>query len=136
MYVRKAREADLPQVIESAKSLDLDYPGMEKDELWVAEEGRIVGIVALKKRPDCLELCALGVESAHRGKGVARALVEVLMAAAPGPVHLATVIPEFFGACGFERTADVPQTFIDRRQTDWCEGCNKSRCTVMLRRTS
>ncbi len=135
MRARKAREADLPRIIELAGSLGLDYPGMEGDALWVAEdEGRIIGAVAMKQQPDCLELCALGVEPASRGRGVAKALVEALMAEAPGPVHLATVIPGFFEDCGFERTPDAPQSIIEKRNTPWCDGCDRSRCTVMLRK--
>jgi len=136
MRARKAREADLPKITELAGSLGLDYPGMERDALWVAEDdgGRIVGAVALKRNADCLELCALGVEPASRGRGVARALVEALMAEAPGPVHLATVIPGFFEDCGFERTPDVPRSFIEKRNTAWCDGCDRSLCTVMLRK--
>jgi N-acetylglutamate synthase-like GNAT family acetyltransferase len=138
MRARKANETDLSRIIELARALGLDYPGMEGDALWVAEDegGWIVGSVALKKHPDCLELCALGVEPASRGRGVARALVEALMAEAPGPVHLATVIPGFFEDCGFERTPDVPWSFIERRATAWCDGCDRSLCTVMLRKTS
>ncbi len=87
MRVRRAGEADIPAIVELAKSLGLDYPGMEKDRLWVAEEGkdgRIVGLVALKKHPDCLELCSLGVAPSERGKGIAKALVGALMAEARG----------------------------------------------------
>ena len=96
MRVRKCRPEDVPRAFELAKSLDLDYPGMEADRLWVAEEaGEIVGLVALEKHPDCLELCGLGVDTRFRKKGLGKALVEALLANAPGDVHLATVIPGF-----------------------------------------
>lgn len=139
MRARKAGEADFPRIIELAGSLGLDYPGLEGDALWVAEDdtGRIVGAVALKRHLDCLELCALGVESESRGRGVARALIEALMAEAPGPVHLATVIPGFFEACGFRAIDEnIPATFPAKRATSWCDGCDRSRCTVMLRKVS
>ena len=56
------------------------------------------------------------------------------MAEAPGPVHLATVIPGFFAACGFRVIdEDIPATFPAKRLTAWCEGCSRERCTVMLR---
>ena len=103
--------------------------------IWVVEEaGEIVGLVALKKHPDCLELCGLGVDMRFREKGLGRSLVEALMANAPDDVHLATVIPGFFEACGFERAADIPAAFIAKRKTAWCEGCPRERCTVMLRK--
>ncbi len=137
MRVRKAGAADLQPLLDLARSLDLDYPGMEGDDFWLAEDaGRIVGLVALKKHPDSLELCALGVEPARRGLGIARALVEALMASAPGDVHLATVIPGFFEACHFERTSDVPRSFIEKRKTSWCDGCDTRLCAVMVRKAS
>ena len=138
MRVRKAGEADLPRIVELARTLGLDYPGIEEDLIWAAEDdgGRIAGLVALKRQPDCLELCALGVEPAHGGKGLAKALVEALMAEAPGDVYLATVIPGFFKACGFKRTPDTPQSFIEKRRTAWCDGCDRERCAVMVRKVS
>jgi N-acetylglutamate synthase-like GNAT family acetyltransferase len=108
---------------------------MELDQLWVAEEsGVIAGLVVLKKHPDCLELCGLGVDPGSRGKSLGKSLVETLMADVAGDVHLATVIPEFFEACGFEKSADIPATFPEKRKTAWCDGCPQERCTVMLRR--
>ena len=136
MHVRKALPREIPNAVGLARSLGLDYPGMEGDAFWVAEDdgGRTVGVVALKRHPDCLELCTLGVEPGSRGRGMAKALVEALMAEAPGPVHLATVIPGFFESCGFERTAVVPRAFIDKWRSDWCDGCDRRLCTVMLRK--
>jgi len=135
MRVRKCRPEDIPCAVELARSLGLDYPGMESDRLWVAEESaEIVSLVALKEHPDCLELCALGVEPRFRGKGVGKDLVEAVMATASGRVHLATIIPEFFEACGFEKSADIPATFPEKRKTAWCDGCPQERCTVMVRK--
>jgi N-acetylglutamate synthase-like GNAT family acetyltransferase len=134
MRVRRALPEDLPPAVALARSLDLDYPGIEADTLWVAEaDGRIIGLVALKDHDDCRELCALGVDPGSRGRGAARALVEALMAEAPGEVHLATIIPGFFETCGFSRTGAVPATFPAKRKTAWCEGCPRERCTVMSR---
>lgn len=135
MRIRQALPEDIPESVELARSLGLDYTGMEADRLWVAEEARaIVGLVALKEHSDCLELCALGVEPGQRGKGIAGDLVEALLAEAPGDVHLATVIPGFFEARGFRAIEDgIPATFPAKRLTAWCEGCPQEHCTVMLR---
>ena len=135
MRVRKCLLEDVPRAVDLARSLDLDYPGMEADQLWVAEEGEdVIGLVALKEHPDCLELCSLGVEAKSREKGVGKTMVEALMAEAPGDVHLATVIPGFFEAHGFEKCTDIPATFPAKRKTSWCEGCPRDLCTVMLRK--
>jgi len=107
---------------------------MEFDPIWVAEEsGKIVGLVALKEHPEGFELCSLGVDPGFRHKGTGKALVEALLAEAPGDVHLMTVIPEFFETCGFHKTPEVPATFSARRKTSWCEGCRPELCTIMLR---
>lgn len=137
MPVRKALPEDLRPAVRLAESLGLDYPGLEADPLWVAaaEDGRIVGLVALKTHPDCLELCALGVEPGQRGKGIAGNLVEALLAEASGDVHLATVIPGFFGARGFHIIKeDIPATFPAKLLTAWCEGCPRELCAVMRRK--
>ena len=134
MRIRKALPEDIPHAVALAVRLGLDYPGIDADTLWVAlAAGRTVGLVSLKTHPDCLELCALGVDPEHRGKGVAQALVEALMAEARGAVHLATIIPGFFEACGFRVTQDVPAAFPAKRKTAWCDGCPKEHCTVMAR---
>ncbi len=135
MRVRKTRPEDIPAAVELAGTLGLDYPGMESDMIWVAESaGGIVGLVVLKKHPDCLELCGLGVDPRFREKGLGKALVEALMAEAPADVHLATTIPGFFETCGFDRTSDIPATFPAKRKTAWCDGCPQERCTIMLRK--
>jgi N-acetylglutamate synthase-like GNAT family acetyltransferase len=135
MSVRKARPGDVPAALELARSLGLDFPGLEENPLWVAEaQGRIAGLVALKTHPDCLELCALGVRPRSRGQGTAKALVEALMAEAPGAVHLATIIPGFFERCGFHIISEgIPAAFLAKRGTAWCEGCSRERCTVLVR---
>lgn len=135
MQVRKSRPDDAAAAVRLARELGLDYPGLDGDTLWVAEEkGRIVGLVALQRHADCLELCALGVDPSHRGQGIAKALVEALMAETPGDVHLATVIPGFFERCGFHIIKEgLPATFPAKRRTAWCEGCPRERCTVMRR---
>jgi N-acetylglutamate synthase-like GNAT family acetyltransferase len=109
---------------------------MEADPLWIAEnEGETIGLVALKAHPDCLELCALGVDPRFQGRGVAGALVEALMAEAPGDVHLATIIPGFFEGRGFHIIKDpIPAAFPAKRQTAWCQGCPQELCAVMLRK--
>lgn len=136
MRIRKIGPGEAAPALELARRLGLDYPGMEADGLWAAEDaGRTIGLVALKTHPDCRELCALGVDPAFRGKGTARALVEALMAEATGDIHLATVIPSFFVSCGFEViTKDIPATFPAKRATAWCEGCPQELCAVMLRK--
>ncbi len=132
MIIRKARADDRGQVRSLAERLDLDYPGMEKDRFWVAEEGgRTVGIVARLAHPDCRELVALGVDPEFRHGGLGRRLVEALLADTPGDIYLATVIPGFFALCGFAAVPAAPTGMA--KDPAWCEGCPKEKCTIMVR---
>jgi len=131
MKIRKARPKDRSRVAAFAGGHRMDYPGMEKDDFFVAErDGRLIGIVGLKRHPDCLELCSLAVDEAERGAGAGRLLVEEVLSRAGGPVHLATVIPAFFERCGFARTAAAPAGM--KKDAAWCEGCDRSLCTIMI----
>jgi len=132
MSVRKARKADLPQIIRLAKKCDLDYSGMESDSFWVAADGpEVIGIVALKLHPDCAELCALGVDEAKRLKGLGRDLVLALLEKARGDIYLATIIPNFFGKLGFRKATQIPTSMV--KKSDWCGDCRKDLCTVMVK---
>lgn len=135
MRIRRAEPKDFDEVVDLARRLDLDYAGMDQGIFWVAEDaGEVVGMVGLREHPDCLELCALGVDSAYRERGVGSALVEALMAETPGEVYLATVIPEYFQACGFARAPVVPAAFVEKRKTPYCDGCHQDLCAVMVRK--
>ena len=137
MPIKKAVEADLPSIIELARRLELDYAGMEGDRFWVAEDaGEIVGTVGLKTHADVLELCALGVDAKHRGKGIAKSLVEAVCAATAADVYLGTVIPAFFEACGFSPVREVPRAFVEKRASAWCAGCDVRACRIMVRKKS
>jgi N-acetylglutamate synthase-like GNAT family acetyltransferase len=133
MRVRKAKKADFPDIIRLAKTYNLDYAGMEADGFWVAEEGgRILGISGLQKHPECLELCALGVDEKWRGRGWGGQLVRAVLRDVPGELYLATVIPIFFARFGFEKADAVPASMV--KKAEWCAGCTPELCAVMVKR--
>ena len=132
MKIRNARVQDLPGIRRLAESLGLDYPGLENDRLWVADDGReIAGIVALKRHADCEELVSLGVNPGLRKAGLGRKLVQALLDSTSAEIYLATIIPEFFERCGFVRASAAPAGMA--KDASWCEGCPKDRCVIMLR---
>jgi N-acetylglutamate synthase-like GNAT family acetyltransferase len=132
MRVRRARRADFPDIVRLAGKYNLDYAGMEADRFWVTEEdGRIVGICGLKKHSECLELCALGVDEAFRGRRWGEKLVRAVLGEARGELYLATVIPGFFTRLGFRKAAAVPASMV--KKGEWCAGCAPELCTVMVR---
>jgi N-acetylglutamate synthase-like GNAT family acetyltransferase len=132
MIIRKACPEDRGRIRLLAERLELDYPAMENDTFWMAEEGgRTAGIVGRLEHPDCRELVALGVDPGLRSRGLGRRLVEALVAETPGAVYLATVIPEFFARCGFAVVPGAPAGMA--KDPAWCEGCAKEKCTIMVR---
>lgn len=133
MRVRKARQRDFAKVIALAKKYGLDYSDMEADRFWVADEkSQILGIVGLKRHVDCLELCSLGVDERFRNRGIGEKLVLALLAEAKAEVHLATIIPGYFEKFGFAPADHIPSSMI--KKLEWCEGCSKELCVVMVRK--
>ncbi len=123
----------MPEIVALAAKHHLDYEGMAADDFWVAARGdRVIGICGLKKHPECQELCSLGVEKNFRKMGVGRQLVRALLQETSGDIYLATVIPEFFEKLGFEEAASIPPSMI--KKADWCAGCSRDRCTVMIKK--
>ena len=135
MLIRKAVSTEWEHVFRIARECDVDYPGMEKDEFLVAErDGLVLGIVGLKRHPGCLELVALGVAAASRGTGIGGKLVLELLSRVREDVYLATVIPGYFERLGFVRPAEAPRPMV--KDADWCAGCRRDLCTVMVRRSA
>jgi len=131
MRIRKGRASDLPQILSLAQKLNLDYLGMAADDFWVAAEGeKVWGICGLKKHPDCAELCALGVEESRRRRGLGGRLVRAVLRAEDAEIYLATVIPGYFSGFGFCEADLVPASMI--KKADWCEGCRRELCRVMV----
>jgi len=133
MRFRNAKKADFPQVLYLAKKLELDYSGMEADDFLVAEDSRkTVGICALKKHKDCIELCSLGVDENYRKRGLGKKLVLGVLKKAKREIHLATIIPQFFEKFGFEKSSQIPLSMV--KKSEWCLGCKKDLCTIMVRK--
>ncbi len=130
--IRRAAPEDRSRLRILAERLSLEYPGMENDLFWVAEEdGMIMGMVGLKRHADSDELVSLGVDSSRRSAGMGRRLVEALAAEVTGAVYLATIIPDFFSGCGFIVIPAGPVGM--KKDPSWCEGCPRERCTIMVR---
>jgi N-acetylglutamate synthase-like GNAT family acetyltransferase len=133
MNIRRAAPEDRPGIRNLAERLGLDYPGMEDEPFWAAEEGgTVIGMVGLKRHADSDELVSLGVDPGRRSAGLGRKLVEALAAEVPGDIHLATIIPGFFEGCGFAVIPAGPAGM--KKDPSWCEGCPRERCTIMVRK--
>lgn len=96
------------------------YPfGLNWRRFIVAEEqGRIVGCVQMRRHGDADELSSLVVVRSHRGRGVARLLIEHLLARESGAVHLicAARLAAFYARFGFVVIdSDVPHALRVKR---------------------
>lgn len=134
MIIRKATLQDIPYVVRIAWRLALDYPGLENDTFFVAEErGKIVGILGLRDFGDFLELVAVGVLEEYREMGAGKKLVEEALKSIQGrDVYLLTTVPYFYEKLGFEKVGAVPEAL--KKAPAWCAGCDKNKCTAMIRR--
>jgi GNAT superfamily N-acetyltransferase len=77
-----------------------------------AESGDLVGFVHLAPNSKGGTLETLAVHPAHRGQGIARALVAQVLAATSGVVSLTTRIPAFFAAQGFQEVCVLPDDSV------------------------
>jgi len=137
MKLRSAQPSDMENILSIARRYDLDSNDMKAEDFIVAEErGSIIGFGRLWEHDGAVELGTIGVVEEHRGKGVAKEIVNGLLdRVGPGrdlplPVYLTTLIPSFFEQFGFKTlTTPPPQSMI--RKKGWCDGCSKIGCTVM-----
>lgn len=133
MIVREASKEDMPYVARVAWRLALDYPGMEKDHFFVAEErGKIIGILGLKDHGEFVEVLSVGVLEEYQGTRLGKKLVdEALKSVKKRVVYLLTVIPGFYEQFGFRIVEQYPEAL--KKDAAWCAGCDKSKCRAMIR---
>jgi len=134
MLIRKAKPSDMKAVNEIALRFDLDSNDTEAPQFMVAEnKGEIAGFGRIWQHPDAAELGTIGVVEKYRGKGLAKKIVTELLSTVKGKdVYLTTLIPEFFEQFGFVKL-DTPAPASMIRKAEWCEGCKKVGCTVMIK---
>jgi len=132
MIVRTAAASEMSDITRIAWRLALDYPGLENDLFFVAEErGKIVGILGLKDFGDFLEMRAVGVLEEYRQMGTGRKLVEEALKSFKGqPVYLLTTIPRFYEPLGFKKADKIPPDL--EKNNDWGAGCDRKKCTAMF----
>jgi amino-acid N-acetyltransferase len=89
--LRPAVEADFPAIKHLIHAVGINPTGLDWRRFTVAEtpNGQFIGCGQLKPHSDgTLELGSLAGKSAWRGQGVARSLVQNLLARAPRPLYL------------------------------------------------
>jgi N-acetylglutamate synthase-like GNAT family acetyltransferase len=90
-FLRPATEADFPEIKALIRQVRINPTGLDWRRFTVAVNGfgQMIASAQLKPIPGGLtELASLAVRPAYRHQGVARALIEHLLAEAPRPVYL------------------------------------------------
>ena len=104
--LRPALETDAPKIRDLIHRVGINPMGLDWRHFIVAEmvAGEFIGCGQLKPHSDgSLEMASIAVKEGHRRQGVARALIEHLLANSPRPLFLmcrASLIP-FYEKFGF-----------------------------------
>ena len=91
VLLRPALEKDFPAIKALIHASRINPNGLDWRRFTVAEtpDGQFIGCGQLKPHSDgTLELASLAVIPSQRGKGVARVIIQKLLAAAPRPLYL------------------------------------------------
>jgi N-acetylglutamate synthase-like GNAT family acetyltransferase len=89
--IRPALQSDFPAIKALIHEVDINPMGLDWHRFIVAEmpDGQFIGCGQLKPHSDgTLEMASIAVKSNWRGKGVARIIIQKLMAEAPRPLYL------------------------------------------------
>jgi N-acetylglutamate synthase-like GNAT family acetyltransferase len=104
--IRPAREAESTQIKDLIDSVGINPLGLDWKRFVVAvnDHDEMIGCGQLKPHAkDILELASLAVYPEHRGKGIARALIEYLLKNSPRPLYLMceSALGPFYEKFGF-----------------------------------
>ena len=103
-----ASEADGLKIRSLLQVLHLDQEDLNLQEFKVCKLGHeLIAIGRIRQHDDCLELCSLGVDELHRGKGVGKLLIKALLSEQHQDVYVVTEIPGYFQEQGFKITDKV-----------------------------
>lgn len=89
--VRAAVESESAQIKALIHEAGINPTGLDWKRFLVAvnESGRVIGCGQIKPHgKDILELASIAVTSEHQGQGIARRIIEMLLAQTPRPLYL------------------------------------------------
>ncbi len=131
--VRRAKpeEESLVKALES--KLDLAGVPLSFNETWVVEEeGGLIGLARLSDLGEAYFLSSVGILPEKRRLGLARQLLQTMLANRDKDVYLYTVIPEFFLRLGFVSAFAPP--FLPPKELFDCHLCQPERCCCLVKR--
>ncbi|MCB0101185.1 MAG: GNAT family N-acetyltransferase [Anaerolineales bacterium] len=92
--IRSAQEAESAQIKALIHEVGINPTGLDWRRFLVAVDGlgRVIGCGQIKPHgSDILELASIAVSPEHRGQGIARRIIEQLLAENPRPLYLMCV---------------------------------------------
>jgi N-acetylglutamate synthase-like GNAT family acetyltransferase len=117
--LRPATEADFPEIRALIRQVRINPTGLDWRRFTVAVDGsgQMIACAQLKPVPGGLtELASLAVRSAYRHQGIARSLIEHLLAEASRPVYLTcrSGLGKLYEKFGFRAlaTEDLPAYYL------------------------
>ncbi len=130
--IRRATISDYEQILQILKDRELEYPSLNLDNFWIAEDGNIiVSITRFEDIGNCYFISSVGTKKDFEGKGLASKLIKKI-SNQQKDVYLYTIIPDFFEKLGFKTVKTPP--FLPRREVFNCKDCSPNVCVCMIRR--
>lgn len=131
LSLRKANANDYPLIQEILMELDLSYPSLHFESMWVAIlNGEMIGVVELRFDSRFIFLASFGIRLTHQQKRLGLNFLKKIIAKATVPIYLYTVIPDFFKKAGF-KVISTPPKMIPTRDEFQCHLCTLSVCACM-----
>ncbi len=116
--VRPAGEAESTQIKDLIHEVGINPTGLDWKRFLVAMDasGRVIGCGQIKPHgQDILELASIAVKPEYRGQGIARSIIDRLLAENPRPLYLMCIEHNgpMYEKFGFQRIelADMPKYF-------------------------
>jgi len=115
MTFKTPSDKEFSEICALIKEYELDNRNLQQHEFTLAlQNNQLIAFGRLRKHPDCMELCSVGVLKTCRNKGAGSALVENIISNATLPVYVVCIIPHFFARFGFKPIVDYPQSIKEK----------------------
>jgi len=134
-WVRPATPRDAPAVRGLLLAEGLEHEFTPKEFVVCEADGHIVGCARAKSLPEGgTELASVAVARTHRGRGLARSLVQMVLLGARHPVFALTLVPEMLTRGGFEPIPvdDLPASL--KAKAGACTTSGRAWAAMRLRR--
>ncbi len=122
MTFKTPSDKEFTEICTLINEYELDNRNLQQHEFTIAlQNNQLIAFGRLRKHPDCMELCSIGVLKTGRNKGAGSALVTNIINNATLPIYVVCIIPQFFARFGFKVIMDYPQSIKEKINYCTCE---------------